>query len=584
MAGALGREGLATRRLLLLSVVAAFVGLAGGGAAYLLIHLIGLLTNLALFHRVGWQLPSLAHLHRSPNLVVVAAAGGLAIGFLAKWDPNIRGHGVPEAMEAVLTNESRIRARTAVAKPISAAIAIGTGGPFGAEGPVIVTGGALGSLIGQVIRVSPSERKILLACGAAAGMAATFGAPVASAMFAIELLLFEFSSRALVPLVVSSTLAAGVHSALFGTGPLFVVPTQHYAGLGVLPLYALLGALAGGLAVVINKGEFILEGLYARLPGELWHPVIGAVGFALVGLAVPRALGVGYDEISAVLGGQLGTGTVVALVVAKLVAWWVSLASGTSGGTLAPLLLIGASSGWLFGTAVNRLGPGLGVRPGAFALVAMAACFGASIRAPFSAIVFVFEITRSYQVILPLMLATVLAELVVSALMRESLMTEKLSRRGLRVVGHYEADVMVTASVGDVMTGDVQTLQATSTVGAARRAIEGSGHDAHPLVDGEGRCVGMVSRKDLLGPDVTENQQVGDVARDPILVSPDDTLRSALQQILESDLTALPVVDDGRLVGICTRTDILRARLHQFEQERVQEGWRPAFWTGVRRR
>src|SRR5205085_3390527 len=283
------------RRLLLLTVLAAIIGIAGGAAAYVLIHLIALLTNVAFFHRVGWKLPSFTHLHRSPLVVLVAVAGALVVAVMAKWAPIIRGHGIPEAMEAVLTNQSRIAPRTAVAKPLSAAIAIGTGGPFGAEGPIIVTGGAIGSLLGQVVRVSPSERKILLASGAAAGMAATFGAPLASVVLAIELLLFEFSTRAFVPLVVASSVAAGMHSAFFGTGPLFAVPHHDFAGLSVLPLYVVLGLACGGLAVLINKGLFAFEDGFRRLPvKQFWWPAIGAAGFACVGLVVPRALGVGY--------------------------------------------------------------------------------------------------------------------------------------------------------------------------------------------------------------------------------------------------------------------------------------------------
>ncbi len=390
------------KRLLLLTFLAAVIGLLGGAAAYVLLHAIALLTNLALFHRFGWELPDFNDLHRGPLVVVVAVIGALIIAVMAKWSPTIRGHGIPEAMEAILVDQSRVPPRAAIAKPISAAVAIGTGGPFGAEGPIIVTGGALGSLIGQVVPTSPSERKILLACGAAAGMSATFGAPLAAVMLAIELLLFEFSSRAFVPLVVSSSLAAGIHSAAFGTGPLFRVPAQNYAGLDKVPFYALLGLLCGLLAVVINKGLFLVEAGYRRLPvGEFWHPAIGAVGFSLIGLVVPTALGVGYGSISNVLAGRLALGTVAALGLAKLLAWWVALASGTSGGTVAPLLLISGSFGTLVGAAVNHFVPGIGITPGAFAMVAMAATFGAAVGATFTAIVFLFELTRDYQVILP---------------------------------------------------------------------------------------------------------------------------------------------------------------------------------------
>src|SRR5437763_4804623 len=421
------------RRLLLLTVLAAVIGIAGGAAAYVLIHLIALLSNLAFFHRVGWKLPSFTHLHRSPLVVLVAVAGALVVAVMAKWAPTSRGHGIPEAMAAVLTRQSRITPRAALAKPLSAAIAIGTGGPFGAEGPIIVTGGAIGSLLGQVIGMSPSERKILLASGAAAGMAATFGAPLAAVVLAIELLLFEFSTRAFVPLVVASSVAAGMHSAFFGTGPLFAVPHHDFAGLSVLPLYVVLGLACGGLAVLINKGLFAFEDGFRRLPvKQFWWPAIGAAGFACVGLVVPRALGVGYDQISQVLTNRLTLETLAVLAVAKLVAWWVALASGTSGGTLAPILLISGSFGALLAKLVEQV-PGIHISPGAFALVAMAATFGAATRAPFASIVFLFELTRDYNAILPLMLATVVADLVAGALMRDSIMTEHPTRPGLRL-------------------------------------------------------------------------------------------------------------------------------------------------------
>src|SRR2546421_8950079 len=247
------------KRLLLLSVLAATLGLAGGVAAWVLLHLIGLITNFALFHRYGWTVPSFRNLPRGPGLMLAALAGGLVVSLLARWSPVIRGHGIPEAMEAVLTRQSRISPRAAIAKPLAAAGAIGTGGPSGAEGPIIVTGGAIGSLLGQVLPVSPSERKILLASGAAAGMAATFGTPLAAVVLAIELLLFEFSTRAFIPLVVASALAGGVHSAIFGTGPLFAVPHHSYAGLDRLGLYAVLGLACGLLAVVVSRGLFVIE-------------------------------------------------------------------------------------------------------------------------------------------------------------------------------------------------------------------------------------------------------------------------------------------------------------------------------------
>jgi CIC family chloride channel protein len=566
------------RRLFFLSALAVLVGLAGGGAAYVLYHLIALLTNVVLFHRWGWtRIPSFTDFHPGPVLLLEAAAGGLTVSLLAMWSPIIRGHGIPEAMEAVLTKQSRISPRSAVAKPLSAAIAIGTGGPFGAEGPIIVTGGALGSLLGQVIKVSPAERKILLASGAAAGMAATFGTPLAAVLLAIELLLFEFSTRAFVPLVVASALAAGIHTHLFGSGPLFAVPPHDFTGLGKLPLFVVLGVTCGLLATVVTRGLFVIEGMYRRLPvREFWHPIIGALIFASIGLAVPRALGVGYPAISDVLLGRLAAGALSALLLAKLGAWWFALASGTSGGTLAPILLIGGSFGSLFGILADQVAPGLHISPGAFALVAMAATFGAATRATFTAIVFLFELTRDYQVILPLMLASVVADLIAAALLPETLMTDKLVRRGLHVHAEYEVDVLRTTRIRDIMTSGVESLPADAMLSDARERFKTRPHAAYPLVDEDGRCVAMLSRTDLLLESPDGDRPVLEVASgDVVDVSPDQPAITALQRMLEEDVDHLPVVERHRLVGICTRTDILRARQRQFEHESPEPGWRP---------
>ncbi|HEY8546000.1 MAG TPA: chloride channel protein [Acidimicrobiales bacterium] len=583
-----------TRRLVLLTSIAAVLGAAGGGAAWVLVHLIDLLTNLALFHELTTEHRTLVDFHPGFPLFLVAVGGGLLISLLARWAPVIRGHGIPEAMEAVLTRQSRVAPRTAIAKPISAAIAIGTGAPFGAEGPIIVTGGSIGSLIGQVVPVSPSERKILLAAGAAAGMAATFGAPLAAVVLAIELLLFEFSARALVPLVVATAIAGGMHSALFEDGPLFAVPHHDFAGLDVLPAFVLLGLACGVLAIVVSRGLFFIEGLYRRLPvSDFWHPAIGAVGFAAVGLFVPRALGVGYDAIDDVLNARLAVGTAAALALGKLLAWWLALGSGTSGGTLAPILLISSAFGTVVGAGLNEVLPGPDVSLGAFAIVAMAATFGAATQASFTAIVFVFELTRDYDVILPLMLATVLADLVYAAVNDDSLMTEKLRRRGLQVARHYGADPFAHTRVADIMTAAVDTLPAQVTVGAARQRFATGRHGAYPLVD-DGRLAGIVTRGDLLRLDGPTDAPagaaegpggVGDgallldhVSRQVVTVRPTASAQEALRAMVEEGIEHVPVVDDDhRLVGIVTRTDLLEVRRRQLVLERPQPGLSPRF-------
>ena len=573
-------------RLAALSALGALLGLIGGGAAWLLVHLIGLVTSLALFHQWSWEAPSFTELDRSPLIPLTAMAGALAVTLLARWAPAIRGHGIPETMEAVLERQSRIAPRVAVAKPISAALAIGTGGPFGAEGPIIVTGGAAGSLLGQLLPVSPSERKILLASGAAAGMAATFGAPMAAVVLAVELLLFEFSTRALLPLVLAASVAGAMHQVLFGADPLFSVPTQDFPGLSTLPVFALLGLASGLVACVIARGLFLFEAGFRRLPvGELWHPVIGAAGFGLVGLAAPRALGVGYDAIGDVLQARMALTAVAVLAGAKLLAWWIALASGTSGGTLAPILLISAGFGSLFGAAVEHLAPGLGVSATACALVAMAAVFGSATRASFTGIVFVFELTRDYEAVVPLMVASALACVVTTALMSESLMTEKLARRGLRVANHYEVDALTTASVRQIMSAPVRTVCADTSVAAAQETILGGGHSAYPVVDEHGAILGMVSRGDLLELDEGGQDRIVDHAsRDVVAIRPSALARDALHLMLEEEVDHLPVTDHGRLVGIVTRTDILGVRRRGLDHDRPQAGSASRLVSQMRRR
>jgi H+/Cl- antiporter ClcA/predicted transcriptional regulator len=549
------------RRLVVLTGLGAVLGLVGGGAAWLLIHLIGIITNLALFGRWGTDIPSLEHYHPTPWLFVAAAAGGLVVAFFAKWAPVIRGHGIPEAMESILVRQSRIAPRVAVAKPLSSAVAIGTGGPFGAEGPIIVTGGSVGSLLGQLLSFTPSERKILLASGAAAGMAATFGAPLAAVVLAIELLLFEFSARALAPLVAASSVAGAMHLLLFGNGPIFRVPLHNFSGLGELPLFVVLGVACGLLAVVICRGLFAVEAGFRRLPiPEFWHPLIGALGFALVGFFVPRALGVGYDVINDALADELAVATLAVILVAKMLAWWLALGSGTSGGTLAPILLMSSCFGALFAAGAQEVVPGLSVSVSAVAVVAMAATFGAATRASFTAVVFAFELTRDYRAIVPLMLATVVADLVARHLLTHDLMTEKLARRGVAVPRGYEPDYLRSATVRDVMTSAVETVDADETVDDVRERFFGGRHSAYPLVE-DRRLVGIVGQTDVMDPDLDGRSPVTDVAEHSVVTaSSHESVLDVLRRVLEERVDHIPVVDDGELVGIVTRTDILRAR------------------------
>jgi CIC family chloride channel protein len=560
-----------SRRLVTLALLSALLGAAGGLVGVAFLRAIALALNLVLRHEVAWELPRLATVSPGPSLVVAAVLGGLVVAGLRAWEPRIRGHGIPEAMEAVLASQSRIRPRAAIAKPLATAVAIGTGAPFGAEGPIVVTGGAIGSLLGQVVSVTPSERKILLASGAAAGMSAVFGTPIAAVLLAIELLLFEFSTRALVPLVVASVVADEIHTALIGQGPLFAVPVQPIDGAATLWRYVVLGLAAGLLALVVVEVVYALEDLFQRMPWPRWaDPAVGAVGFALVGLAVPRSLGVGYDVIGDILQGRLTAGLLAAVLVAKLVAWWIAMGSGTSGSSLAPLLLIGAAFGGLVGTLLTGGAPSTVT----FALVGMAATFGAAAGAPFTAIVLVFEMTRDFAVVLPLMLATVAAHVAFRSLRTENLMSEKLTRRGLHVVTDYRADVLRSTAVEEVMTRDVVSLPASATLAQARALFDRGDHHGYPLVDDEGRCRGMVTAEGTLGLDLPDDTPVADVAAsDVVAVRPEDDLLVAFRLMADEELTMVPVVDDGQVVGVCSRTDILHARERELRAERVQRGW-----------
>jgi chloride channel protein, CIC family len=556
-----------TARVAALSLVAAPIGVLGALSAWLLVKLIGLLTSVALFHQVSTVPPPMSALHPGPWLFLVAAGGGLAVTLIARWVPTIRGHGIPEAMEAVVERQSVISVPTAIGKPASASIAIGTGGPFGAEGPIVVTGSAIGSLLGQVLPVSPAERRILLACGAAAGTAGIFGTPFAAVLLPLELLLFEFSTRSLVPLFVAAAVATAIRSGLLDGGS-FIAPITFTAPHGLdLLWYVALGLICGLLAVVICKGLFWIEAGYRRLPiPEFWHPIIGALGFAAVGMVQPQALGVGYGVIGAELAGTIVGGALLALGIAKLLAWWIALGSGTSGGTLAPLLFIGgAFGGWLGSVAVDA---GISVDPRAFALVAMAAVFGASTRAVLTAIVFMIEIVAAPAMAAPLMLATAAAAIVATSLASDSLMTEKLTRRGLRIHHHAEVDVLRSTRVADVMSRDVVTIDAAATVADARTVLTEGPHSAYPIVTGDGALEGMLSRSDLLADGVPDTQPVGEIAATEVVtLSPTASVLQALETIVREGVEHLPVVDDDRLVGICTRTDVLRARARKLNEE-----------------
>jgi CIC family chloride channel protein len=574
-------------RLLLLSILAAIIGLGVGVIAFVLYRLIGLLSNLVFFQRFEFEIPSLQDHQLGVLVIIVPVIGGIIIGLMARYGSSkIRGHGIPEAIEAVLANRSKISPRVAILKPISAAVAIGTGGPFGAEGPIIQTGGAFGSLVGQLIKTTASERKVLLACGAAAGMAAIFSTPIAAVILAIELLLFEFKSRSFIPLVIATTLATAIHFQLIGREPLFIVGQLDYGIPSALPFYVLLGLICGVGAVSFSKILYWVEDQFEKLPiNTMWWPAIGGLGLGIIGYFVPRVLGVGYDTITDILNNQLPLNILISVIIFKSVALFISLGSGTSGGLLAPMFMVGAALGGAFALIMNQLIPGLNLSPGAFALVAMAAMFGSAARATFTFIIFAFEITQDYNAILPLMLACVIADGVALFLMRNSIMTEKLARRGMRVHAEYQADVLNMVDVQSVMVKDVVTVPHTMTVRELIDQINAHNprltrHQALVIVDESGGLRGIITRGDLLAAlngGHTDWTVLDAGTQDVVVAYPGETVRDALVRMLQNDIGRLPVVAPGensKLVGYLSRANVMQAHIrHLQEEHEVEPGW-----------
>src|SRR5579883_233959 len=426
-------------RILFISGVAAIIGVLGGIIAYLLDHLIGFFTNLFFYQRISFVFTSIQSNPIGLWVILVPVIGGLIVGVMAKYgSPRIKGHGIDEAMEAVLVRRSRIEPKVAILKPVSAAIAIGTGGPFGAEGPIIQTGSAFGSVIGQILHTTAAERKVLLACGAAAGLAATFSTPIAGVVLAIELLLFEFKTRSFIPLVIASAISTATRIAIVGPDPVIKVGAMNFDLESGIAFYVMLGIVCGFVAVGMTKLLYLSEDAFEHLKhrlkiDDIWIPAIGAVGLGVIGFFIPRVLGSGYDTIADILNDKLPLAILLSIMIFKALALVISLGSGTSGGLLAPMFMTSAAVGAVFACVMNMLFPGMHLSPGAFALVAMGAVFGAAARATFTFIIFAFEITRDYNAVLPLMLVAVIADAIAILFMKNSIMTEKLVRRGLRI-------------------------------------------------------------------------------------------------------------------------------------------------------
>ena len=575
-------------RLGWISLLASGIGIAAGLIAYLLLKLIGLFTNLFFFHRLSAEFTSPMTHHLGAWVILLPAAGGIVIGFMAKYGTSkIKGHGIPEAMEAVLTSRSRIHPKVAILKPLSVAVAIGTGGPFGAEGPIIQTGGAVGSLVGQLFHMTASERKVLLACGAGAGMSATFNTPIAGVILAIELLLFEFRSRSFIPLVVASTLATATRFVVMGRSAMFEIGNVDFGIPSNLLYYLLLGVICGFAAVGFSRALYWVEDQFEHLPvAEFWWPAIGGLALGTIGFFMPRVFGVGYDTISGILNDKFTLGLLLGIMVFKAVALLVSLGSGTSGGLLAPMFMTSAAMGAAFAMGLNYLIPGAHLAPGAFALVAMGAVFGAAANATFTFIIFAFEITRDYNSVLPLMLVSVIASGIARRFMKHSIMTEKLARRGLHVHQDYEADVFQQVTVGEVMSKKPPTVSAAMKLTELADRIVRNESQSHQrqaalVLDTAGRLVGIITRGDvlrLLQQHPEDDVTVGEVCTATLVVAyPDESVHDAMVKLLTNGVGRLPVVSretPHALVGYLGRAEVMAARTRRHEEEHVREpGW-----------
>ena len=582
------RQRLVASRLLFVTGVAIVVGLLAGLVAQVLTALIGLVTNLAFYGRVSFAMVSPADNALGLLVIVVPVLGGLVVGIMARFGSNaIRGHGIPEAMEQVLLNRSRIPPRITFLKPLSAAVAIGTGGPFGAEGPIIATGGALGSLLGQLLHITAHERKTLLAAGAAGGMAATFGSPVSAVLLAIELLLFEYKPRSLVPVALASVTATGVRAAFIGIGPVFAMPPLAAPSGEALLAYTLLGLVIGLAAVAITRTVYAIEDAFEELPVHwMWWPAIGAIVVGVVGYFVPHTLGVGYDNIERIVSGGILGWPLAILCAAKLVSWSIALGSGTSGGTLAPLFTIGGALGALLVSGGVAAFPAAGLDPRIGALVGMAAIFAGASRALLASVVFAFETTQQPMGLLPLLAGCSAAYLVSCLTMRNSIMTEKIARRGTRVPGEYATDYLDQQLVRDHAVRDVVTLDADRALSDVRDWLRsdasGNAHQGFPVLENGGRLIGVLTRRDLVVGNagaaddaVARRLRVRDLLkRPPAVAFADSSLREAADHMVREDVGRLPVVersDPRHVIGILTRSDLLAAHHRRLDEESTLE-------------
>ena len=563
------------RRLVFISLLGVITGIVSAFVAVILLALIGFFTNLFYYERISFQFVSPAGNSLGLLGIAVPVFGGLIVGLMARLGSDrIRGHGIPEAFEAIIINKTKIEPRVTILKPDSTAISIGSGGPFGAEGPIIMTGGAFGSVFSQFLKLSSMERKTLLVAGAAAGMAATFNSPVSAVLISVELLLFEWKPRSLIPVGIASATATLFRGLLITASPLFPIPLTPVPNAEIVLFAVVVGIIGGAASTALTYFVYSVEDAFRRLPIHwMWWPLIGGLVVGVGGVFAPRALGVGYDTIDLLLKGNLLVSIIIILVIVKAVIWSVSLGSGTSGGVLAPLLLIGGSLGALEGHLVPFGTVSLWV------LVSIGAVIGGTMRAPFTGVIFSLELTHDINALLPLLAAALCAEAVTVFTMKRSILTEKVARRGVHVAREYSTDPLEFTAVRAVMHKDFTPIHADSQVGEILTMYNNSERTelGYPLVDAQGVLQGFFQIRDLLN--YAKNGSEKRLVRDILTAScvkafSDEPLRVAADRMAQIDLASLPVVDPSnnqRIVGIVSREDLFAARVLWFKEEKNLE-------------
>lgn len=552
------------------------VGLVGGLVAQGLLELIYLFTNIFFYGRFSFAITYPVHNHLGLWVILIPPIGGLLVGIMVHyWEPTLKGHGIPEAMEAVLFGHSRMRLRVAILKPLATAFAIGTGGPFGAEGPIIQTGAALGSLFGQAVGLTPYYRRVLLAAGAAAGMAATFTAPLAGILVAIELLLFELRARSFIPVALAAAVATGVRIHFAGWAPLFPTPAFKLTSMNELWLFGAMGILTGMAGIAMIRVLSWLEDFFDRLPIKrslIWSPVIGALILGVIGYFYPQVFGTSYDTIRDMLNDRLTVGNLLGIAVAKFWALVISLGSGTTGGVFAPSLVVGGGIGAAFAVGCRHIFPHLVSDPAFYALVAMAAVFGGIARAPFTSIVFLFELSHNPNSLLPLIVCVMVSDGFVRLFSRDSIMTVKLVKRGLIVLQDYSVPVLMRARIDQVMHKKFSVIDADDELRTILRNFAPSDQAVMPVVEKDGSLVGIVEAHDLLKAEPPDHHfKMRELARqDYVLAYPGEAVDQVNRDMLLKNIENIVVVQssgDRKPVGIARANDILQLRRWLMEEE-----------------